>query len=47
MIDLRRGRYFTAAGLLIIFTLVTVLPLAMLVFASLQPFYEGLDARFV
>ena len=42
VIDLRRGRYFTAAGLLIIFTLVTVLPLAMLVFASLQPFYEGL-----
>ncbi len=42
VIDLRRGRYVTAAVLLTSFLLVTVLPLAMLVFASLQPFYEGL-----
>ena len=42
VIDLGRGRYLASALLLLTFLLVTVLPLVMLVFTSLQPFYEGL-----
>lgn len=42
VIDLGRGRYLAAGLLLVTFLLVTVLPVAMLVFTSLQPFYEGL-----
>lgn len=42
VIDLGRWRYATAALLLIIFILVIVLPLGILVFTSLMPFYEGL-----
>jgi iron(III) transport system permease protein len=42
VIDLGKGRYLAAALLLVTFLLVTVLPVAMLVFTSLQPFYEGL-----
>jgi iron(III) transport system permease protein len=45
VIDLGRARYLTSALLLLIFVLVIVLPVAMLVFASLQPFYEGLTAE--
>jgi iron(III) transport system permease protein len=45
VIDLGRLRYMTAAVLVLIFSLVTLLPLAMLVFASLQPFYEGVTAN--
>jgi iron(III) transport system permease protein len=42
IIDLGRGRFAAAALLLATFLLVTALPLGMLVFTSLQPFYEGL-----
>jgi iron(III) transport system permease protein len=42
IIDLGRGRVAAAALLLATFLLVTALPLGMLVFTSLQPFYEGL-----
>jgi iron(III) transport system permease protein len=42
IIDLGRGRFAAAALLLLSFLLVTALPVGMLVFTSLQPFYEGL-----
>jgi iron(III) transport system permease protein len=42
VIDLGRWRYATAALLMIIFILAIVLPVAILVFTSLLPFYEGL-----
>jgi iron(III) transport system permease protein len=42
IIDLGRGRFAATAVLLATFALVTALPVGMLVFASLQPFYEGL-----
>ena len=42
VIDLGAWRYATAALLLIIFILVIVLPLGILIFTSLLPFYEGL-----
>lgn len=42
VINLGRARYFTAALLVVILFLVILLPIGMLVFASLQPFYEGL-----
>jgi iron(III) transport system permease protein len=42
IIDLGRGRFAAAALLTLTFGLVTALPVAMLVFTSLQPFYEGL-----
>jgi iron(III) transport system permease protein len=45
VIDLGHARYLTVALLLLILVLVIVLPVAMLVFASLQPFYEGLTAE--
>ncbi len=41
VIDLGRGRLIAAGVLLVTFVLVTVLPVGMLVFTSLQPFYEG------
>jgi iron(III) transport system permease protein len=41
VIDLGRGRWPAAGLLLVTFVLVTMLPVGMLVFASLQPFYEG------
>jgi iron(III) transport system permease protein len=41
IIDLGRWRYFTAAILLAIFLLAIALPVAILVFTSLMPFYEG------
>ncbi len=44
VVDLGRVRYLAAALLLLIFLLVTVLPAAMLVFTSLEPFYEGVTA---
>ena len=43
--DLGRGRLAATCVLLLAFVLVTVLPVGMLVFASLQPFYEGLTAE--
>lgn len=45
IIDLGRGRFAATSLLLAIFALVTVLPVGMLVFASLQPFYEGVTAE--
>lgn len=44
VIDLGRWRYLSAAMLVVMFFLVTGLPLLMLVFTSLQPFYEGVTA---
>jgi iron(III) transport system permease protein len=41
LINLGPWRYLTAAILLAIFVLAIVLPVAILVFTSLQPFYEG------
>jgi iron(III) transport system permease protein len=41
MIDLGSWRYVTASLLGLIFALVIVLPVGILVFTSLQPFYEG------
>ena len=43
VMNLGRGRYLTGAVLFILFMLVTGLPLAILVFVSLQPFYEGVN----
>ena len=45
VVDLGRARYVSAAVLLAIFVMVIALPAAMLVFASLQPFYEGVTAE--
>jgi iron(III) transport system permease protein len=45
IIDVGRARYLTAALLLLTFLFVTILPLSMLLFASLQPFYEGVTAE--
>jgi iron(III) transport system permease protein len=42
IMDLGRGRFAATAALLMIFVLITVLPVGMLAFTSLQPFYEGL-----
>ena len=44
IIDLGRWRYATAAVLLAIFVLAIVLPVGILLFTSLQPFYEGVTA---
>ncbi len=41
VMDLRAGRYAAAAVLFVLFLIVTLAPIAMLVFASFQPFYEG------
>ena len=45
IIDLGRSRFGASALLMATFILVTALPVGMLVFASLQPFYEGLTAE--
>src|SRR5262245_26924651 len=45
IIDLGRWRYLTAAILLAIFLLAIVLPVAILVFTSLMPFYEGVTSE--
>jgi len=44
IIDIGPARYLSAAVLLLIFVLVIALPVATLVFTSLQPFYEGITA---
>ena len=44
VINLGRWRYVTAGLLLLLFFLVTALPLLILVFTSLQPFYAGVTA---
>ena len=41
--DLGAWRHLTAAVLVILFLVVTVIPVAMLVFTSFQPFYEGVS----
>jgi iron(III) transport system permease protein len=43
IIDVGRWRYPSAAILLILFLIVTIIPVAMLVFTSLQPFYDGVS----
>ena len=45
LIDIGRARYLATAVLLLIFTVVIALPVATLVFTSLQPFYEGITAE--
>ena len=44
VIDLGAWKWLCSALLLLVFALVTALPLAILIFASLQPFYDGLTA---
>ena len=44
VIDLGRWRYLTSGVLVLIFLLVTGLPVLMLLFTSLQPFYDGVTA---
>ena len=43
IIDLGPWRYLSAAIVLILFLIVTIIPVAMLVFTSLQPFYDGIS----
>jgi iron(III) transport system permease protein len=43
IIDVGRWRHLSAAILLALFLIVTVIPVAMLVFTSLQPFYDGIS----
>src|SRR5262249_33647172 len=43
ILDLGGWRYLTSALLVVLFLLVTVIPAAILVFTSLQPFYEGVS----
>lgn len=43
IIDVGRWRYLSAAILLVLFLIVTIIPVAMLVFTSLQPFYDGIS----
>ena len=42
IIDLGAWRYLSAAILIGLFLVVTIIPVAMLVFTSLQPFYDGI-----
>jgi iron(III) transport system permease protein len=44
IIDLGAWRHLSAAILIVLFLVVTVIPVAMLVFTSFQPFYEGVSA---
>ena len=41
VLNLGQWRYVTSGLLIVLFLMVTVVPVAMLIFASLQPFYEG------
>jgi iron(III) transport system permease protein len=43
IVDLGRWRHLSAAVLVVVFSAVTVIPVAILVFTSLQPFYEGVS----
>jgi len=43
IVDLKGWRHLTAAVLVILFLVVTVIPVAMLVFTSFQPFYDGVS----
>ncbi len=42
ILDLGAWRYVTAALLVFLFFVVTVIPVAILIFTSLQPFYDGI-----
>ncbi len=44
VIDLGRWRIAASAILFLLFSVVTILPVSMLVFTSFQPFYEGVTA---
>jgi iron(III) transport system permease protein len=43
IVDLGRWRYVTAALLIVLFLFVAVIPAAMLIFTSFQPFYDGVS----
>lgn len=43
IVDLGRWRYASAAVLLFLFLAVTVIPVAMLIYTSFQPFYDGVS----
>ena len=43
IVDLGGWRYLSSSLLVLLFLLVTVIPAAILVFTSLQPFYEGVN----
>lgn len=43
VIDLGRWRYVAASVLVLLFMMVTIVPVAMLVFTSFQPFYGGVS----
>jgi iron(III) transport system permease protein len=45
ILDLGRWRYASAAVLLVLFLIITVIPVAILMFTSFQPFYEGVSAE--
>ncbi len=45
ILDLGRWRYLTAAILIMVFVAVTVIPVAILAFTSLQPFYVGVSVE--
>jgi iron(III) transport system permease protein len=43
ILDLGQWRFLTAAILVVLFLIVTVIPVAILVFTSFQPFYDGVS----
>jgi iron(III) transport system permease protein len=43
VVDLQRWRFASAAVLVMLFFVVTVIPVVMLIFTSLQPFYDGVN----
>jgi iron(III) transport system permease protein len=43
IVDLGAWRHLTAAVLVILFLVVTIIPVAMLIFTSFQPFYDGVN----
>jgi iron(III) transport system permease protein len=43
IVDLGRWRHFTALVLFVLFLVVAVIPVAMLIFTSFQPFYDGVS----
>jgi iron(III) transport system permease protein len=42
-LDLGPWRYLTSLVIIVLFSIVTVVPVAMLIFTSFQPFYEGVN----
>lgn len=45
VVDLGKWRYFAATALFALFAVVTILPISMLIFTSLLPFYEGVTTE--